>query len=253
MTAHTRPFVTPLTHSSDEEVRLVGSGTYVMFAGRRILLTCQHVREQGGIDYLLYGSQDDVPKHPGPWEEDKRPSFDVAIAPMGDALWNATQHQALALPYKRFAHKHQPAQKEELLFFRGFAGENAQYAFGVHETNAAGYCSQEKLVAVAPDPSVFEVFWEPRETQFAAGASAEARRKIKFDDPGGYSGSLVWNTRWLECQKHGWPWTPERAVVTGLLRRWDTETKTLLVWRVEHLRAWLEGGAVSRLLSPSSP
>jgi hypothetical protein len=44
----------------------------------------------------------------------------------------------------------------------------------------------------------------------------------------------------LEVQAAGGQWTPDDAVVTGLLRRWDTGTKTLLVFRVEHLRAFLE-------------
>tara|TARA_R100000365_G_C2747838_1_gene78197 strand:- start:834 stop:1640 length:807 start_codon:yes stop_codon:yes gene_type:complete len=252
MTAHTRPFATPLLFSSDTEVNLVGSGSFVMFEGRRILLTCEHVRAKGGVDYLLDGSGDDVPKHPGPWEEDGRPSFDVAIAGMSDPLWNATRHNAIPVPYERFAPKHQPVQKEELMFFRGFAGENARYAFGVHEANGTGYCSQEKQVPDAPDPSIFEIFWEPQGTKFAARAIDEARRAIKFDDPGGFSGSLVWNTRYLECQNSGLEWTPDYAVVTGLLRRWDTKTKTLIVWRVENLRAWLEDGAVNRPSPQSS-
>jgi hypothetical protein len=251
MTAHTRPCVTPLTLSSETEVNLVGSGSYVTFEGRRILLTCQHVHVKGGIDYLLYSSEDDVPTHPGPWEEDKRPAFDVAIAAMTDQLWNATHHKAIPVPYERFAPNHQPVQGEELLFFRGFSGENSRYAFGIHEANGTGYCSQEKQVPDSPDPTIFEILWEPQETKFASGASDEARRSIKFADPGGFSGSLVWNTRYLECRASGRQWTPECAVVTGLLRRWDTYTKTLLVWRVEHLRAWLEGGAVNRLLPHS--
>ena len=247
MTAHIRPFVTPLTFSSDTGVHLVGSGSFVMFEGRHILLTCEHVRAKGGVDYLLYGSEYDVPKHPGPWIEDERPSLDVAIAGMSDPLWNATPHSAMPVPYERFAAKHQPVQKEELLFFRGFAGENARYAFRVHEANGIGYCSQQKQVSDAPDPSVFEIFWQPQETKFASGVNDEARSAIKFDDPGGFSGSLVWNTRYLECQKSGRAWTPQSAVVTGLLRRWDPDTNTLLVWRVENLRAWIEGGAVNNL------
>jgi hypothetical protein len=34
-------------------------------------------------------------------------------------------------------------------------------------------------------------------------------------------------------------WRPEDAAVTGLLRRYDASTGTLLAWRVEHLLAWL--------------
>lgn len=54
------------------------------------------------------------------------------------------------------------------------------------------------------------------------------------------SGSLVWNTRYLETRESGRNWSPDDAVVTGLLRRWDEKTKTLLVYRVEHVRTWLD-------------
>ena len=54
------------------------------------------------------------------------------------------------------------------------------------------------------------------------------------------SGSLVWNTKFLEVTQTGETWDPERhAVVTGMLRRWDQDTSSLLVWRVEHLLNWL--------------
>jgi len=226
MKAHTRPFVTPLAFSAEDEIRLEGTGSYVLFEEQRILLTCQHVREKGGVDYRFWGS-DDVYKHSGPWEEDARPSVDVAVAAMGDNLWNATTHQAAPVPYARFAPSHHLIQREELLFFRGFAGENAQYGFGVHQANGTGYCSQEKQVDV-PDPSIFEVFWEPQETNFTSGTDEETRNAVKIENAGGFSGSLVWNTRYLECCNAGRTWTPEQAVVTGLLRRWDTATKTLL-------------------------
>ena len=66
---------------------------------------------------------------------------------------------------------------------------------------------------------------------------------LKFENACGFSGSLVWNTRYLEVTRQNLEWSPEDAVVTGLLRRWDQETKTLLVWRVEHLRMWLDAKA----------
>jgi hypothetical protein len=120
---------------------------------------------------------------------------------------------------------------------RGFAGENAGYGFGIHQTNASGYCSQEK--AGTGDTQIFEVFWEPNNTAYSQGTSEEARPNVKFEDARGLSGSLVWNTRFVEVTSKGGVWSPEHAVVTGLLRRWDEATRTLLVWRVEHLSAWL--------------
>ena len=65
------------------------------------------------------------------------------------------------------------------------------------------------------------MFWDPSKTQHTAATSQEAREAVKFSDPRGLSGSLVWNTRYLEVTQAGGTWTPNKAVVTGLLRRWD--------------------------------
>jgi hypothetical protein len=163
--------------------------------------------------------------------------IDAACAPITNAAWQAVTHQAQPVPFAKFAKTHQTVQIEEPLFFRGYAGQNAHYAFGVHQTNGTGYCAQE--VANSGDAQMFEMFWDPQQTEFTSGTNADARANHKNDDARGFSGSLVWNTRFLEIEATGAQWTPDDAVVTGLLRRWDVDTKTLLVWRVENLRAWL--------------
>ena len=86
----------------------------------------------------------------------------------------------------------------------------------MHQTNGTGYCSQE--VAATGDSQLFEMFWDPKETKVTQGTSVEAVAAVKFDDAQGFSGSLVWNTRYLEVQNANRPWSPADAVVTGLLR-----------------------------------
>lgn len=103
----------------------------------------------------------------------------------------------------------------------------------------SGYCSQEKMTD-RPDPQCFEIFWEPANAQFSVGTSADAKAQVRFDDPAGFSGSLVWNTRYLEVTNAGKSWSPEDAVVTGMLRRYDPDTNTLLALRVEQRTDWLE-------------
>jgi hypothetical protein len=83
------------------------------------------------------------------------------------------------------------------------------------------------------------VLWDPTQITKTSRTSEEVCDRVKHDHPGGFSGSLVWNTRFVE---HGCDlsrWRPSDAVVTGLLRRYDVGTGTLLVWRVEHLLNWL--------------
>jgi hypothetical protein len=231
----TRPFVTPLGTQSETNIWLVGTGSYVTLGEQRILLTCEHVACQQPIHYRFFGD-DTVFEHQGPWRMDRHP-IDAAQAPISYPAWDAVVHQAQAVPTAKFARTHSISEAEELLFFRGFAGENAHYAFGIHQTNGTGYCSQE--VKDSGDAQIFEMFWDPQKTRFTTSATSDARAEIKFENAEGLSGSLVWNTRFLETRTAGKQWTPDDAVVTGLLRRWDPATKTLLVWRVEHLLAWL--------------
>ena len=236
MLAHTRPFVTPLGTATERDVRLVGTGSYVSREPRRILLTCEHVARVQPMHYRFHGS-DHVFEHLGPWTMEKYP-IDAAFASISDQAWEACSHQAQFIPYQRFALRHAPADRAEILFFRGFSGENARYAFDMHQTNGTGYATQEK--ESSGDDQIFELFWEPENIELTSKTSPEAVNEMKFEEAGGFSGSLVWNTRYVELTRQGAAWTPKDAVVTGLLRRWDKDTRTLLAWRVEHLRAWLD-------------
>lgn len=236
MLVHTRPFVTPLGTENQQTVRLVGTGSYVVHENRRFLLTCEHVALIQPMHYRFHGNED-VFEHQGPWTMEKHP-FDAAFARITDLAWAACSHQAEPISFERFAQHHAPADRAEILFFRGFSGENAHYAFDVHQTNGTGYATQEK--DKTGDAQIFELFWEPENTQLTSQTKPEAATEMKFENAGGFSGSLVWNTRYLEVTQQGGQWTPENAVVTGMLRRWDKDTGTLLAWRVEHLYAWFK-------------
>ena len=242
MLEYTKPFVTPLSTETDRDVRLVGTGSYVLLKPHRILLTCEHVASGQPMNYRFRGSED-VFKYNGQWTADKHP-IDTAFACISNDAWEACSHQAHPIPFERFAQKHALADPAEILFFRGFGGGNARFAFGVHQTNGTGYSSQEKHNS--GDNQIFEIFWEPENTKLTGQTSPETEREIKFNVAGGFSGSLVWNTRYLEISKKKQKWTPEHAVVTGILRRWDQDTKTLLAWRVEHLRHWIANQLAKR-------
>jgi hypothetical protein len=164
---HTRPFITPLGTETPKTVRLVGTGNYVEREGQRLLLTCQHVATTQPMHYRFFAN-DSVFEYLGPWRMAPHP-IDAAEAPLLDQAWTAVVHQAATVPVSRFASKHQPKEQAELLFFRGFAGENADYGFEIHQTNGSGYCSQEK--ANTGDAQSFEIFWEPSNTRYTTGTS----------------------------------------------------------------------------------
>lgn len=240
MLEHVRAFGTPLVSDDGRDARQHGTGSFMERDDDVIVLTCEHVVRHAAVRFRLNGQDSGLDPNPE-WVADCHP-VDAAFQRVPRQAWTGRENDARAIPPVRIAARHAPRSPEEMMFFRGYAGENAHYAFGVHQVNASGYCTQ--VVRDSGDDEIFELFWEPIQTQFTQGTSPAQRSETRYDDAQGMSGSLVWNTRYLEITRAGGTWTPEDAVVTGLLRRWDQKTKTLLAWRVEHLQAWLASKGV---------
>ncbi|MBB4571544.1 hypothetical protein [Rhizobium leucaenae] len=240
MKVHTRPFVTPIVHEELDKPPRIGTGTYLDFGeGRKRavgVLTCEHVTRDQPLAHKPLGTQSLLPLT-GVGKAAPDP-IDASVFFVDQAGWQTQAHEAELLPLSRLAEAHKPA-RDELLFFRGVAGENVYIGFGGFDGILTGYCSQEKRDT--GDDRIFEVFWEPDKTKIASGTDPVVRDRVKFDNAEGFSGSLVWNTRFVELGCDITAWSPDDAVVTGLLRRWDPKTRTLLALRAEHLVAWLLG------------
>jgi hypothetical protein len=230
MKVYTRPYVNILAGQVD-----LGTGTFIEDADVGIL-TCEHVARLSPSAFFIDGTGS-VQLQPGPWRTEPDPRKDVALSAVPAAEWAKVAGRASPLPRSRFAAHHE-AIKDELLFFRGIAGENVDYVgnFGV-DAIISGYCSQEKHDT--GDSETFEMLWKAGHATVTTGTEDAVRDRVLYDHPGGFSGSLVWNTRFVELGCDLSTWTPDKAIVTGLLRRYDETTETLLVWRIEHMRAWL--------------
>ncbi len=233
MKIHTRPFVTPLVQDVTGKAPENGTGTYLDRDGVTVL-TCDHVAEHEPFLHQFYDHDPLLPL-PVSWLGDAYP-IDASIAAVPEVHWDSVPHLSRPLSMSRFAAKHQPVE-HELFFFRGVAGENVIVGANHSRVISTGYCSQEK--PGTGTAQIFEILWDPTKTTVTKATDAEIRKQFKYDDPAGFSGSLVWNTRFVERGCDLSTWTPCDAEVTGLLREWDTGTKTLLVWRVEHLLTWL--------------
>jgi hypothetical protein len=237
MRRHTRPFVTPLSYVTGTYHKLAGSGSYIAFNGEHLLVTCEHVARLTNLEQRFYNSPTDYRvREPFILKPDP---IDVAWSVVSDDMWQAAKVKAKEIPYERFAFQHSVVDQHELLFFRGFAGENAHDDLVKYITHGSGYCSQEKK-EVDSSARIFEMLWDPEHTSLTSKTTRKARAAMKFRDPAGFSGSLVWNTRYMEVTKASRKWNSSHAVVTGIARRYDPVTKTLLVLRVEHLRDALE-------------
>lgn len=236
MRFHTRPFVTPLIQDVIGKEPEVGTGTYIDLSGCSIL-TCQHVAILEPFLHQFHGG-DNFPSLPVKWR-DLGIKFDVAVGSIPDSHWRSAPHQAQLLGLERFAPAHRPVDRE-MLFFRGISGENVTIGNFHSRVTPTAYCSQE--IPGGGDATSFDIHWEPSMMTVTSGTAPEVAEVFKHYETGGFSGSLVWNTRFVELGCNLSTWSPNDAVVTGMLHRWDKKTRGLIAWRVEHLREWI--GAV---------
>lgn len=230
MKEYVQSFVCPLSRETEDAVRLVGTGSLVCLNSRAAIISCEHVANKEPLNFR-YPYSEDVFGHRGDWRMEKEP-IDVGwtespIAPTPDS--------SHVIPPEMIAQSHSIFQPEELLFFYGFAGENSTFAFEQHVTNGTGYLTQQNRAA-APDSSVIELLWPPEMPNWSSNTTPEAKRNIRFGDPHGFSGSLVWNTRFLETGGDLGSWTPANARVTGLLKRFVEEDSVLLATPIECVR-----------------
>lgn len=225
MKEYTRPYVTPLSSRTGAGFwKLEGSGSYVAYEDQRILLTCEHVVRENQLHQRFYDLKTDYAVREPFFI---KPNPDLAWSGIPDEMWSGVYHKAAEIPFAKFSARHCLFDKYEPLFFRGYAGENAHDDMVAYETYASGYCSQEKDGAPS-SAEIFEMLFEPEMTLITSGTSDEMREVMKFTDPRGFSGSLVWNTRYREVTQSGKEWDPSHAIVTGIVRRYDVNTKTIL-------------------------
>ena len=168
-----------------------------------------------------------------PFYEERAP-IDLAVTRIGDVVWNGPNEKK-ALPATRIAVTHSPVE-HELLFITGFSGERSRFSPLLKTLFSTGtpYLTHERhLPASWQSPRWFSLFYTPPDT---TSLDLAARG---LPDPHGFSGSLVWDTKTVQCLKTGTEWHPDLAEVTGIIWGWDSKDPSLLAIRAEFLREFL--------------
>ncbi len=249
MSLQMQPFVTPISGAlADNTAVHVGTGGYVEWRKKRLLLTNEHVAREvkkHSLARKCFDSPDYLHIN-NPYQVLTAPE-DLAVSPVDDR-WNDVSHSAMAFPDHRFEERHAPVQAE-YLFVMGFTGEKSRYSpsFNMLFTTGTPYLTHEYDEALEPeetkrkikhpdfDPAYhFAMQWHPEATTPTDGKTSSVPL-----DPHGMSGSLVWNTRLLEFAAKEEPWTPGVARLTGVLWGWDTGDRFLFATRIEHVTAFL--------------
>jgi hypothetical protein len=238
MQDHCMRYITPISYStSDNEGRLEGTGAYIEYRRKRLLITNEHVirdwrKRQFG--HQLLGCND-VFRLSKPTALEGYP-VDAAICMIDDKVWNSQPHAAEPVPLSRIATKHQPAPGE-LFFLSGFPGERSGFVFETLISHATRLVTQELppgMMIPGLHPNYFTLNYPVGKAQ-----SVDPNNTIPLSLPPGLSGSLVWNTRRVECHAQGKEWRPELAQVTGLLCTWIQNPPYVVALRSEMMLDFL--------------
>jgi len=238
-----RPYITPVGRVIDHNYgELEGSGSYIESMGKRFLITNEHVARRLETHQLshqfngcenVFGTRHDFISQGWPQ--------DIAVGLIDDDVWNHSPHQAQEIPKFRFDMCHRPVDGE-LFLMCGFAAQRARFLFGTLITPYSPYLAQEPHPRPAfLDTRHFALAYNPDRAQPIAGNGQLP------GDPHGFSGSLVWNTRRVECRNRGIEWSPELATVTGIIHSWLSTEALLVATRVEEILKFLHNEVPQRL------
>lgn len=227
MRHHARRFATPISMTEDRETAIAwGSGCYLQSGDATWLITADHnfdrIPTGGQLAHLPVPGDNYVAIRQSPL----RAAYPVDIAAVKvDAIPVGSKKQAApkTLLAERFS-----AVDAELLFWVGYPGYNLirhdpviadrikATLYGELRIAALSMLSQE-LQTANPMGAGFDPLKHVA-IHYPAMAKSEADApEIDLPNPKGMSGSLLWNTRYLETVQAGVEWTPEKAQICGVI------------------------------------
>ncbi|QJI20408.1 MULTISPECIES: trypsin-like peptidase domain-containing protein [Pseudomonas] len=243
MASYVEPFINAITliERNDKNTppgRHYGTGSFFSLKGRHYVLTCEHVakgRRLGRLALTKFGASN-AQKLVGDFGAAPL-KIDAAALALHPDSWTSPPHQAKAAPLKLFDTSHHPVD-EEVLYIYGFSGSDAIVSFGSHLKRGVGLFTHEcefneaiKEEESEADPQYhFCVDFNPEKSVLIDGDQSP------LSAPDGMSGSLVWNTRFVEVTQQGGDWQPEDARITGMVWGHSSKVCALIATRIEHIR-----------------
>ncbi len=225
-------YITPISCAVEDEWGLLeGTGAYIELNGKRCLLTNEHVVrdwETRQFTHQFNGCDDVFKLFGGPLAIKQHP-IDCAVYIVEDNIWNIREHGAEAVPSDCISQRHDPVPGE-LLFLAGYPDKRSKSLHRSLINRATRLVTQEIPNMQIPDlhANHFLLNYSPSNAE-----SVDPLNKVDLSEPRGLSGSLVWNSRRLECYQQNIELTPDLAQVTGLLCRWDSSASSVIAIRIE--------------------
>ncbi len=232
MLEHIKPFTTPISKAIENDYgEHLGSGSFISDSEKKYLITNEHVAKELETSSLAHQffESDCVVRIVNPICAEEYPK-DVAVTEISDAAWKACEHQSETIPLERFSDKHKPV-KGELLFIIGYSGDRASFHFGTLNSPGTPYLTQEVdfPTDIGDANYHFAIHYKP---DLATSIDGSTRCLPK---PPGMSGSLIWNTRFVEYLHQQKEWSPKHAIITGIIWGWPTSDACLLATKAEHM------------------
>lgn len=215
-----------------------GTGSLVDVNGVKVLLSNEHTIKNERLQYSFPNHDRYVSGAYAKWVIDH--PTDVGLSRIPDETWSMYGEGAFAIPLNRFALRHDTCPNE-ILWTAGFPGARVKQLAATYAV-AQVLSTQEHIFR---EGDVLHEQFDPA-YHFGVGYSPEKAQRFDEHDtsspglsvPPGLSGSLVWNSRRLECFYAGRQWEPSMALVTGIIWGWPN-SDYLIATKVEHFRDFL--------------
>lgn len=239
MAAHVVPSLTEVYFpGSPGEPFENGTGAFVAVDEAKLLVSNDHVIRNAGLVHSFQGSDRFFAAAQRRYGVEY--PVDVGAAQIDPQVWAGDGGGAQAIAFARFAERHETVPYE-ILWMGGFPGARVKQLHEVKFAVCEATPTQEYLFHEGTgahesfDPHFhFAVYYSPGNAIRIESAPSSPGRSV----PPGLSGTLVWNTRRLERHYAGAPWTPDLAVVTGIVWGWPG-ANYLIATRVQHFRQFL--------------
>lgn len=190
-----------------------GSGSFLRQGTGIFILTNEHVAEVRRRKRILTSrlrDSEEIWRIIGNHVELPAP-YDLALLPVADTTWSAA-HGSTTIEVIQITDAHRPVEGE-LLAFTGFAGERVSFHFNSLFSEATCYVARE--IGLPSDARFdsrfhFGIDYRPDLAEDVIGNAG-------LPLPPDLSGSTVWNTNFVAAKMAGLAWTPDLAVVTGVV------------------------------------
>lgn len=224
-------FVTPISKViKHQEGAHWGTGSYIERNKKKYIITNEHVAAGLNSNSLAchFWGTDNYVRIRCPFAAVGYPN-DVACAAILDEDWDSFHCQSNSIPQTMFDTSFN-AVENELFFLEGFAGERSGM--------------WEDYLITPPTPLLTYQVELPEsyipQAHFALRYDVDnftcLTDKTFLPSPPGMSGSLVWNTKIIECKNKGITWTKEMPKVVGIIHRYNGDEKIVVATKIEYMR-----------------